>query len=303
MRLLTRLRTHGGLAASVREFGVLAFADRALRLMWHQAGVKILAVLRSPYRSRYGWLEALLLPSHDFWVRYAIVCRKVAEICPRGETKVLEVGSGPIGLGSFLSRELKQIVMVDRSYANVAGPQSDRVARVCCDACRMPFTDGAFPVVVALDILEHIPRHLRSAFLKELRRVAGKAVVLTCPVDSSNGEFRAKQCDTDLAEGLRQRGLPSVRWPEEHLEHGHPTIEELREEFKGASIEGRQNVDTWMRFHLFQSHLFVWLWGGAYYLAALARHDEAAPYYGALIVWQKQERVSEPWAEVSGATI
>jgi SAM-dependent methyltransferase len=303
MRLLTRLKTHGGVLGSLREYGLLQFADRGLRLVWHQAGVKILAALRSPYTSGYGVLEALLLPSHNFWVRYAIVCRKLAEVCPEGRTRVLEVGCGPVGVSSFLSREPKQIWMVDRSLANVSGRQSDRIFRVCCDACQMPFADGAFPVVVSLDTLEHIPRKLRPAFLKEMRRVAEKAVILTCPVDSADGEFQARRCDSDLVEGLRQRGLPSARWPEEHLEQGHPTINELRGEFEGASVEGWQNTDAWMHFQFFQSRLFAWMWGGLYYLAALAHQDKAAPYYRTLIVWQKEAKRSEDEVQVASAAV
>jgi methyltransferase family protein len=303
MRLRTRLRAHGGVIGSIREYGFVHFVDRGLRLVWHRAGVEILAALRSPYRSRYGWLEALLVPSYDFWVRYAIVCRELAAAFPAGETWVLEVGSGPIGLSSFLSREPKRICMVDRSYPNVAGPQSDRVVRVCCDACQMPFEDGAFPIVLSLDTLEHIPRELRPAFLKELRRVAGRAVILTCPVDSSDNEFQARRCDSDLVEGLQKRGQPSARWPEEHLQQGHPAIEELRREFDGASVEGWQNADVWMRFQLFQSRPFVWLWAGFYYLAVLAHVDKNAPYYRALIVWPKPVTAPEAVGEVASSAV
>lgn len=299
MRLVGRIRAHGGLVQGVREYGPLEFVDRGLRLMWHHLGIKVLAAIRSPYRSEYGWLEALLLPSRDFWLRYAIVCRKLAKVCPEDDAQVLEVGSGPIGLRFFLARESKRICLVDRSYANVTGSQSSGLVRVCCDACQMPFADGSFPVVVSLDTLEHIPRELRPAFLRELKRVAGKAVILTCPVDSSDGEFQAKRCDAEFAEGLRQRGLPSARWPEEHLLHGHPTIEEMRGAFEGASVEGWQNADAWVRHHLFQGRPFVWMCGGPYYLAALSRHDGTAPYYRALVVWQKRDGLPDSRAGVN----
>lgn len=290
MRFVTRLKAHGGLMQSIKEYGPVEFIDRGLRLAWTQAGIKILAALRSPYGSDYGWLEALLVPSRDFWVRYAIVCRKLAEVCPQGEVQVLEVGCGTVGLSSFLSRESKRICMIDREHSSVAGPQSNRVVRVCCDATQMPFADCAFPIVVSLDTLEHIPRDVRPAFLRELKRVAGRAVVLTCPVDSSNGEFQARRCDSELVDGLRQRGVASVRWPEEHLLRGHPTITELRAAFEGASIEGWQNAERWIRLHLFNSRRFAWLLGGPYYLLALARGDARAPFYRALIVWEKQRR-------------
>lgn len=300
MGLLARLRRRGGLLGSLKEYGALGFVDRGLRLVWHQAGMRVLAVVRPPHRSKYGWLEALLLPSHDFWVRYAVTCQKLLETCPSDELQILEVGSGPIGLSSFLRHEAKLICMVDRAYESVAGPQSEHIARICCNACNMPFADGAFPVVVSLDTLEHIPREHRSAFLKELKRVAGQAVILTCPIDSAGGEFQAKRCDTELADGLRRRGTPSARWPEEHLLHGQPTIAELETEFERASIYGFQNSDAWIRFHFFNSRRFAWLLGGAYYLLALAAHDTDGPYYRALLVWQRPKLSSSCQAEAGG---
>lgn len=289
MRLTTRLKSRGGFFRSLKEYGVLGFVDRGLRLVWTQLGIRLLAAIRPPYESNYGWLEALLLPSQDFWVRYATVCRELVRLFPEGNMEILEVGSGPIGLDSFLTRESRRIWMIDRSYANVSGPQSNRVVRICCDACQMPFSDGAFQVVVSLDTLEHIPRDLRPAFLNELKRVASRAVVLSCPVDSSSKEFQARSCDAELVEGLMRRGTPSARWPEEHLSLGHPTIEELRDNFAGASIEGRQNARAWKRLQLFNNRRLAWLFGGPYYLLALARHDSGAPYYRALIVWEKQK--------------
>lgn len=296
MEPFARLRRHGGLIGSLKEYGPFDFIDRGLRLVWLQLGIRALAALRSMRRSDYGWLEALLVPSHDFWVRYAATCQKVREACPSRELQILEVGCGPIGLSSFFPHEIR-VCMVDRAYENVAGRQSERTVRICCDACNMPFADGAFDVVVCLDTLEHIPREHRRAFLRELKRVARRAVVLTCPIESACGEFQARKCDTELAENLRKRGMPSARWPEEHLVHGQPTIAELQTEFKGASIHGLQNVNTWIRFHIFSSRRFAWLFGGAYYLLALAAGDHKGPYYRAILVWQKPELASSYDAE------
>jgi SAM-dependent methyltransferase len=53
------------------------------------------------------------------------------------------------------------------------------VARLCGDVGRLPFADGAFDVVLATEVLEHLPAPREG--LRELLRVSRRHVVVTVP--------------------------------------------------------------------------------------------------------------------------
>ena len=67
------LRRHGGIRGLLRRYGALHLADAALRESWESYGMRVLhAIGRSPAKG-YGWLEAILSPTADYWFRYALV--------------------------------------------------------------------------------------------------------------------------------------------------------------------------------------------------------------------------------------
>jgi hypothetical protein len=95
--------------------------------------------------------------------------------------------------------------------------------RVTADARALPFPDRSFDVVVALDMLEHVPRSDRSAVLDELARVSRRRLIVGCPTGP-----RALECDRALARMLDRRAETYAgSWLEEHLEHGFPSEDEL----------------------------------------------------------------------------
>lgn len=95
----------------------------------------------------------------------------------------------------------------------------DRPADVIFEGSTLPFGDGSFDAVTSLDVLEHLPREQRASHLEELVRVARSRVVACCPL----GTPQHLEAERELA---RQYPHPFL---EEHLEHGLPTEDELRE--------------------------------------------------------------------------
>jgi len=49
------------------------------------------------------------------------------------------------------------------------------------DACKMPFRDGKFYLVIASELIEHIPSYLEDTILNELTRITGKYLLLRTP--------------------------------------------------------------------------------------------------------------------------
>ena len=96
--------------------------------------------------------------------------------------RVLEVG---IGEGEVAGRVLKRypnasVVGVDLPDPALAGHWSSRRLSACFgDAIRLPFPDRSFPLVLAIEVLEHLPDP--QAALHELARVASGDVVLSVP--------------------------------------------------------------------------------------------------------------------------
>ena len=201
--------------------------------------------------------------------------------------EILEVGSGRAGIVLFLKPGTARVCMADQAATNVLPRYSAKAEYVRADACHLPISDASFPVVVSVDTLEHIPRAVRSAFLRELKRVAKETLILTCPLDSQDGRFQAGKADAQLRDELRKRNRRVPRWLEEHLQWGHPTAEELMEELHGGHMEGWQNCESWNRFAVLHLLPFLWPFSGIFYFLALKKHDSSPPYWRGLITWEK----------------
>jgi len=151
-------------------------------------------------------LARLRLPV-DTWERHAVV----ANVVGPAET-VLDVGGVQGLLALFLPRSRVTTVNVE--------PPAD----VLFDGDELPFADCTFAAAVSLDVLEHLPRERRGAHVAELARVAGRQVVICCPLGSVEHVAAERQTAAWYVSvtGRRHRFL------EEHLERGLPTEAELR---------------------------------------------------------------------------
>jgi SAM-dependent methyltransferase len=53
---------------------------------------------------------------------------------------------------------------------------------VLCDARCIPFREGSFDVLLAIDVIEHLPKEDGLNFLRQLEKLAVRQVILTTPV-------------------------------------------------------------------------------------------------------------------------
>jgi SAM-dependent methyltransferase len=103
--------------------------------------------------------------------------------CPRGVGRLLDVGCGTGTNATMLRAHGRRVVCVDYRpeglNAAARGQRGDAVF-VQASATHLPFVDGAYDAVTALDVLEHVDD---KAALEEIRRVLrpGGSLLITVP--------------------------------------------------------------------------------------------------------------------------
>ncbi|HEY2320850.1 MAG TPA: glycosyltransferase [Solirubrobacteraceae bacterium] len=129
---------------------------------------------------------------------------------------VLDVGCGPYGLS---------IVAPAASFVGVEvlfeEPVAPGMMAIRYDPGPLPFEDGAFDTVIALDVLEHVPPAARGGFVAELARASARRVFIACPSNE------AVWAEAVLKQVYAAQGIALPGWLNEHDEHGLPTAEEI----------------------------------------------------------------------------
>jgi len=281
------LKSRGGLGRTIRRYGLVRLVDAGVREAWVSFGVRILRLLHRHPGKAYGWLEAVFFPRCDYWLRYAQVVEGLQTSGVGEVRRLIEVSSGRGGIAWIFREAGLQICLVDRSPDLLRDGRGGNAWRVCADACRLPFPDDSFDAAVSLDTVEHLPQTLRAPFLRELKRVTKRAVIVTCPLQSSDGEFQGQEFDLQLHEEIAKRKGVQPEWLEEHIAMGHPTREALCELLPGATVKGSENCLAWVRFSSLYERTFFWPFAGVFYLAFLKERDAMPPYRRAVLVWKK----------------
>lgn len=136
----------------------------------------------------------------------------------RRKIKVLEVGSGGLGIGPYLKRE---ITGVDPQFQP---PFSQYLKRVIGSAIHLPFGNNTYDVVVSLDMLEHLKNKERIKAIREMIRVAKGKLIIGVPCGK-------KAYDQDLLLDHLYRQIHRKNYPylEEQLANGLPEKEDIRD--------------------------------------------------------------------------
>jgi hypothetical protein len=153
----------------------------------------------------------------DHYQRYAATAALVDALVMPTAT-VLEVGANRQRLlASFLPRS--KLVFSDLFEQ----PGTDDFVQA--DASALPFGNSQFDAVVALDVIEHMPVHLRAKAAAEMARVAARLVVIACPLDQP-----WVQAAEDDANGVwRNFFEEDYPWLEEHKEFGLVAGDEIEQ--------------------------------------------------------------------------
>jgi ubiquinone/menaquinone biosynthesis C-methylase UbiE len=278
-RIQTKILQYGSLKEIIKRIGVIAIIDFAISNFLNLISKRF-------YRSNsanYGLLEAFFRSRDiDRWSRYMHVANEIQKMKRR--SSVLDIGSGGLGISGFLNSERSDLDFFSLDVRKDAFKAIRRAHRIVADGCKLPFIDKAFDTVVSVDTAEHIPKSIRHNFYKELKRACKKRIILTCPMQSSDGIFQGKKYDITfqyLHEKIYGAKEPNTA---QHIAAGHPTTEEIKREFPHSAIYGYKNCDIWLKYMLFSPKPFLGLFTGLLYYSFWKRDDDKPPYWGAIIV-------------------
>jgi SAM-dependent methyltransferase len=145
---------------------------------------------------------------------------------------VLDAGCGAGGVAGFLGH--LEVAGVDLEEPD-ACPRNLTFQQA--SVLDLPFSDRAFPVVACVDVIEHLPLNARKRAVQELVRVAGRAVLITCP----NGQV-AERADAAFRRSLDIRGQTVPEWLVEHQAEPYPTSSAVATNLREAAHTGGRSL-------------------------------------------------------------
>ena len=121
---------------------------------------------------------------------------------------------------------------------------------------RLPFKDGSFDLVAALDVLEHIPSGRREDFLAELGRVSADGILVSVP----RRDPAVEKAEALLAARVRELYGTELTQLREHRDCGLPESADVERAFAGirpaCAAFDFGSLPNWLFAQLFRTELF-----------------------------------------------
>lgn len=155
--------------------------------------------------------------------------------------KILEVGSGSIGIAAYINSE---IIGVDNDFSE---PEHPNLIQVKGSGNKLPFKNKTFTVSILSDVLEHVPKKNRKKLILETIRVTKEAVIIS-------GPFGKESFKQDLALSK----LSNHHFFKEHIIFGLPDVAEI-ENLKSSRIYSISKIGSFfnLRVRYLLMKLFV----------------------------------------------
>lgn len=167
-------------------------------------------IIRLASKAHEAWIEP------DAFLRYFPALQWIKRNANH-ETRILEVGSGDFGISTYTSAP---IVKTDLAFSKAKNADQ----KVIANAAFLPFRHNAFDLVLAVDLLEHVPHSQRFAIILELIRTSKQSAIIVFP----SGE-KALESDKNIMNQFRKRAKRPLPILEAHLEFSFPNSSEVRE--------------------------------------------------------------------------
>ena len=164
----------------------------------------------------------------DLYQRYGFLARLVEAVfgsdsdgdrreTTHGGQRLLDVGSGPARLVEAFLPAWVEVVRTD-----VTTFDDSSIIEIPLDGS-LPFPDESFDIVLAMDVLEHVPAERRAHLLAECQRVARRALIIGGPVYSPE-VVAAERAFAELARTVSGRELEFLA---EHARFGLPQRDDI----------------------------------------------------------------------------
>jgi glycosyltransferase involved in cell wall biosynthesis len=196
----------------------------------------------------YELLENMLqLPTgiqatFDQFQRYGIAAHAIEHLRSSGQTfSILEVGANTHRiLGKLLPHD--KITYLDREIPLEMQGADDVLVG---DATNLDMADGAFDIVIALDVFEHIESANRTDFLRHISRVSRMATLLGAPFASA----AVTKAENDACAFWDELFRTPYRWLVEHAENGLPDLMQTERQLDELGMKsvhfGHGNLGVW----------------------------------------------------------
>lgn len=132
---------------------------------------------------------------------------------------------GILDVGGFRDNPVVREIFpgVEAIAINIPHEYHGRTGNITYDGRHIPLATDSIPVVMAVDVLEHVRREERFFLLQEMLRVAGQKVVVSGPFDS----VQNVKYEVEFLKTLDRYGLPPKASILQHRKRGLSKIEEL----------------------------------------------------------------------------
>lgn len=132
-------------------------------------------------------------------------------------------------IGSNEEYNLEKVLPNDEiQYSDIELPDEIKKDKsfVQLDGCNMSgVLDGQYDIVIALDVLEHIPYEQRKKFMIEVNRVAKHMAIVCFPYKSIHNESAEKRVN-----GYHKMIYGNDhKWLLEHIQNGLPQVSEVED--------------------------------------------------------------------------
>lgn len=154
------------------------------------------------------------------------------------EKSIVDIGGELNHLSNFCN--VKSIIVANLSSGDVIIKKD-----------KLPFERNSFDIACAIDVLEHMPKKERKAFIEKLIFIARDQVIMSFPIYTKEHQIYEKETII----WLKKRG-ENVKYLEEHLKYGLPRNEEIQQIFKNMKTHFSYSGDININKVLFRIYMF-----------------------------------------------